>query len=220
MFSSCLRSSDLVLQVLHLDQCNIDDAGAIVLAGALVENTSVKIFSMSDNPSISSSGWIDCLELLMNSSTLVDINLSKNNIDDAGAIMLGSLLRSVRTLSVLDILESNSITTDGWRAVADALQSSTLRTLRIGGIWDFNVVRRGNTVDDGLIISFANALTCNSSLGTLFLGFSISEIGCSALVNALCDQSSIDNTFSSNHTLFGATQHMGIETNYWKSCCA
>jgi hypothetical protein len=198
-FSTCLRSRNSVLKVLHLDQCNIDNVGAKELAAALVENTSVKKFRMSDNPSISSSGWIDCLELLMNSpTTLVDINLSKNNIDDAGAMLLRGLLRNVRTLRVLDILHCNSITTDGWRAIAGELQSSTLRMLNIGGIWDANVV----TVDDGLITSLANVLTFNSSLKTLFLGFSISEIGCSALVNALCNQLSIENTFSSNHTLF------------------
>jgi hypothetical protein len=59
-------------------------------------------------------------------------------------------------------------------------------------------------IDDSVIICFADALIGNTSLTTLSFvrhGLSLSEVGRLALANALCDKSSLVNTFLSNHTL-------------------
>jgi hypothetical protein len=123
----------------------------------------------------------------------------------------------VSTLSSLNLLQSSSITTIGWRDIAGAsYQHLTLKELRIGSddevvngnVITFNadghVVKEGDitTVGDDLIISFADALAGNTSLEFFeFQRFSVSGRGWSVLVNALCDTMSIDSTYTSNHTL-------------------
>ena len=57
-------------------------------------------------------------------------------------------------------------------------------------------------MDDDVVIRFADALAPNASLETLwFQAYTISDLGLSALADALCDKSSIDATFGSNHVL-------------------
>ena len=57
-------------------------------------------------------------------------------------------------------------------------------------------------IDGSVIICFADALIGNTSLTALSLcGHQISDVGRRALANALCDTSSLVNTFNSNHTL-------------------
>ena len=198
-FSTCLRCPTSVLEELILDHCNISDEGAVVLAVALSENTSLKKLSMSENRSISSSGWVDCLNLLLGpNSKLLYLDLIANNVDDAGARLLARRLGN-STLSQLDLKDCTNITTDGLRAIAVALRSSTLHHILFGptrGILDDT----NEDAFDDIMIFFAEALKFNSSL-RLLRGFSLSDIGCSALANALCDTSSIENTFISNHTL-------------------
>jgi hypothetical protein len=207
IFSTCLRRPESVIRELDLGGCTITDDGAVVLAAALLENTSVKKLTMSNTRSISSSGWIVCLNMLLNSSTLEDINLSKTNVDDEGALLLARLLGNGGTLRSLDVRECDSITISGWRAIASVLPSLTLEKLSLGGLGCVGTMltehadRREITADDDLIMSFANALTRNTSLTFLNLDFNVSVLGANALAKALCDKSSIDNTFASNHTL-------------------
>ena len=211
-FSTGLRYPDTVLRELMLNRCNINDDGVVALAMALAKNKSLKILNLSDNRSISSSGWVHCLNCLMNSSVLEDLDLSSNNIDDTGAILLARLLGHSDTIRSLDVRKCNNITTIGWLPIADSLRSSKVDSIGIGGTRGA-ADRQGIIDTNDFIIRFAEALTCNTSLESLDFEFSISNIGRSALANALCDRSSIDNTFTSNHTLSyfssGLTDHVG-----------
>ena len=57
-------------------------------------------------------------------------------------------------------------------------------------------------IDDSVVIGFADALIGNTSLEQFkFGGYELSEAGRRALVNSLCDKSSLNNTFRSNHKL-------------------
>lgn len=199
-FSTGLRYPDAELQELTLNQCDINDDGVVALAAALTENKSVKKLNLSDNRSISSSGWVHCLNSLVKSSVLEDIDISSNNIDDTGAMLLARILGNGGTLVSLDLQKCNDITTSGWRAIANTLRYSTIKNLRIGGTGGVTDGQGSREIND-FFITFAEALACNTSLTHLVLKFSISKIGLNSLAKALCDRSSIDNTFASNHTI-------------------
>ena len=63
--------------------------------------------------------------------TIKTLNLSANNIGDAGALTLAAILKSNTTLEVLD-LSSNVIDYDGITAIAEALTDNTsLKSLHI-----------------------------------------------------------------------------------------
>ena len=63
--------------------------------------------------------------------TIKTLNLSANNIGDAGALTLAAILKSNTTLEVLD-LSSNVIDYDGITAIAEALTDNTsLKALHI-----------------------------------------------------------------------------------------
>ena len=61
------------------------------------------------------------------------------------------------------------------------------------------VLNIGPLIDDSVIICFADALIGNTSLTNL--PYYASEVGRLALANSLCNDSSLINTFLSNHTL-------------------
>lgn len=65
--------------------------------------------------------------MLAGDRTITTLNLSANNIGDAGALTLAAILKSNTTLEVLD-LSSNVIDYDGITAIAEALTDNTSLT--------------------------------------------------------------------------------------------
>jgi hypothetical protein len=195
-----LRSSNCPLLILDLSRCIIDDAGATAMASALVENTSLFQLIMNDIPSISAAGWRECFRLLSDNwaSPLKKLTLNLNNIDDVGVARLVAILVEMRTILYISLCGMTEISTQRWRVFADMLEhgsASKLKYLHLGH-------DRENSMDDDVVIRFADALASNVHLETLwFQAYTISDLGLSALVNALCDKSSIDATFGSNHVL-------------------
>ena len=133
---------------------------------------------------------------------LQKLNLHGNNIDDDGIELLLPALCE-HTLQELKLGYNHLITIIGWKAVSTLLETpdSNLETLNIS----FN-----NIGDDEARI-FANALKSNTTLKTLSLSNSrigITSEGWAPFSKLLCDTSSINNTFLSNHTLenFGNTE--------------
>ena len=126
---------------------------------------------------------------------LQELNLCNNDIDDEGIhAFMGALANS--RLSVLDLSTNSNISGRGWQSLAAMLErpNSNLEKLHLG----FN-----NIGDEGARI-FANALTNNCKLKILSLHHNgITAQGWPSLSKVLCDTSSINNTFLSNHTLEG-----------------
>jgi len=131
---------------------------------------------------------------------LQHLDLVDNNMDDecieilVHAFVNGNKLQ----LQELDLSCNRSITIIGWKRVATLLELSDtkLETLNI---------EHNNIENDGALI-FANSLTSNSTLKILHLtlcnGSSrITSEGWAPFSNLLCDTSSVDNTYLSNHTL-------------------
>ena len=124
-----------------------------------------------------------------------------DNIDDEGLdILVGGLTDS--RLNVLQ-LALNSITARGWRSLASLLEHPNCNLERL----------HCSTNNDECVLVVANALISNHKLKFLGLGnrdYQISAEGWSIFSKILCDTSSINNTFLSNHTL--SFEHSGFVT--------
>ena len=97
-------------------------------------------------------------------------------------------------LELLDLSRNEAITIKGWKAVSTLLETldSKLETLNIAS---------NNMGNDGALV-FANALKYNSTLKTLLLsGSGITSEGWAPFSKLLCDISSVNKTYLSNHTL-------------------
>ena len=121
------------------------------------------------------------------------LDLSYNNIDDKGVgVLVGALINSrIQHL----YLSYNLISARGCQGLAALLSNpySNLEKLDI---------QQNNNVDDEGAIIFANALTTNRKLKKLVLwSTGITVEGWGAFSRVLCDTSSINKTFLSNHTL-------------------
>ena len=83
----------------------------------------------------------------------------------------------------------------GWRYFSAIFQNpnSALETVDL----------RGNAIDDDVMVSFASSLDNNSNLKELLYegGNRITTAGWDAFSNTLCNKSSINATYDSNHTL-------------------
>jgi hypothetical protein len=198
-----LRSPNCPLLILDLSRSIIDDAGATAMASALVENTSLYQLIMNDIQSVSSAGWRECFRLLSNwASPLKKLTLDSNNIDDVGAARLAATLAQMRTIVYLSLCGMTDISAQGWRVFADMLEPGAASKLKYLHLGHNRENYRAIPMDDDVVIRFADALAPNTSLETLwFQAYTISDLGISALVNALCDKSSIGATFGSNHVV-------------------
>jgi Ran GTPase-activating protein (RanGAP) involved in mRNA processing and transport len=211
-FSEGLTSPLCPLLELDISNCEITEEGAIAIASALGDNASLEKLDMSSNRSITSSGWIACFHLMrQNEIRLKQLDLSDNNIDDEGATMLVTILDKMSALDSFSLCEMTSVSSVGWQEFADVvnpnISSSKLRVLSLGKS------HNAPPIDDSVIICFADALIGNTSLTTLsFSGYGLSEVGQRALANALCDTSSLVNTFLSNHTLQSTFYHRDLQS--------
>jgi hypothetical protein len=209
-FSSCLRASDSVLEFLEIRNSTLDDEGAVLVFDAMSENSSLRNLNASNNPDVTSEGWIQCLRLASAAEFhLEHIDFSYNNIDDEGVGILVSLLHQSSSVSSLSLYDNIMITSNGWIMLADILlptSSSKLKELCIGRHRDGDEEEFDNNeriINDDVIIRYANVLASNVSLNVLKTGddYRFSRNGWDALVCAVCDTSSIASTFNSNHTL-------------------
>ena len=204
-FSRCLRSPYSNLTELDLSESIQDDTGAVEIFRALVNNTTLKKLVLTDNYNISSSGWATCFRQLTGSqSALEELYFDSCYIDDEGVNILVNLLsRQMDTVRRLDIQYNRFITADGWRLLADVLlpnSTSSLETLQIGSDAD---IEEETQMNDDTALSFITALSNNSSLVEMHICYvkNVSQSSLDALVQVLCDESSIESVCNSNHTL-------------------
>jgi len=126
---------------------------------------------------------------------LENINLASCNIDDGWLEEFVSGIRGLNQLEVLQ-LSGNNFGRVGCEALATLLQYPNCN------LFCLNLSRNIN-IDDNCATVIANSLIGNSKLR--LLGFtgnrSITESGWEAFSTVLCDTSSINATYCSNHTL-------------------
>ena len=133
--------------------------------------------------------------LLQHTTTqLNNLDLHNNNIDDKGVEDLVNALANGNKLELLDLSNNKSITIKGWKKVSTLLKSpsSTLKRLAV----DHNNI--GNTGAQIFATSLVNNVTCKA---LILCSNGITDEGWEAFSNLLCDTSSPNKTYLSNHSL-------------------
>eukprot|EP00573_Skeletonema_grethae_P003470 CAMPEP_0201710084 /NCGR_PEP_ID=MMETSP0578-20130828/58445_1 /ASSEMBLY_ACC=CAM_ASM_000663 /TAXON_ID=267565 /ORGANISM="Skeletonema grethea, Strain CCMP 1804" /LENGTH=681 /DNA_ID=CAMNT_0048199095 /DNA_START=38 /DNA_END=2084 /DNA_ORIENTATION=- len=211
--SEWLQSLPMTLQLLNVQCCRINDEGLQAFAkGAafhcreldLEGNESITAtglillddFSLAAEGLSSLSEWLQSLPM-----TLQLLNIQHCQIDDEGlqAFAKGAAI-SCRELH----LEGNeSITATGLSCLSNSLQSESccIETLNLFGI--------PSAIGDDGMKALARGLAHNTSLKSLRLGVSqfpnnddtVPPTQWLSFSNALCDPSSVNNTYFSNHTI-------------------
>ena len=210
---------------IKIDDCNFGEEGGRLFALALASstNSSLKSF-MLDNNSIEGDVLVDIITslsmhphlnglyligdrlsingctalstLLQHSVTqLQHIDLSNNEINDEGMEVLVPALKNCSRLKDLKLCSNPQVTNKGWQHLASILEAPN------SNITELNLY--GSNIDDDALTAFANALVNNKTLTMLHLNGNqaITERGWQSLSNLLCDTSSVNATFLSNHTL-------------------
>eukprot|EP00984_Skeletonema_dohrnii_P023859 scaffold12953_cov123-Skeletonema_dohrnii-CCMP3373.AAC.14 len=186
------------LEWLGLSHNVFSNEGLSALVDALANCTSLKWLDLSDNDfSLAAAGlgslsdWLQTAALNLNK-----LHLQQCEINDEG---LQALAETVNHCKDLDLSANFSITAAGFRYLSASLQSENccLKNLYLGWM---------DTVNGGAEV-LARGLVGNKILRRLHLcvvgqeHFEISPAGWNALQTALCDTSTINNTYLSNHTI-------------------
>jgi Leucine-rich repeat (LRR) protein len=175
----------------------IDDVqGMVQIATALRTHSQIEDLELVSNM-IGRSGYMALGNTLQSwgPSNLRSLYLFSNDIDDECLHSLVGGLANCHSLTRLGLMENELITAIGLRSLATVFQSGrcSLEVLDLRGI---------NIGDEGAI-ALADGLVGNTSLRNLFLclGSGVTNVGWAAFSKLLCDTSSINNTYLSNHTL-------------------
>jgi len=140
--------------------------------------------------------------LLCDSTHIHTLNLCRNGINDNALETLMPQLGKLRNLD----LSGNmiSITTNGFKAIATLLEDSSCN------LEELNL--EGNNIQNERVHIFARAIAENTKLKSLILsGNSVSDAGWDLFSDVVCDTSSINNTYNSNHTLRQLIKDVSIE---------
>lgn len=149
------------LRVLSLENCDLHDREAIILATAITKNCKrlpIEKLQLSFN-NLTCKG----IEALMNAvwglKCIKNLQLDNNQMQTRGAQVVSAVLGAVSTLTTLNV-GFNSITGSGIKVLMkNVAKSTTLTSLTISG----------NTIDSGSANAVAIALANNKSLTSLFL---------------------------------------------------
>ena len=183
------------LQTVELQGNYIADHNMVDIIVALSMHPNLQCLSLKGNQ-LGIKGCIALATLLQCSATeLKDLNISDNQmIDDEGIEVLVPALKKTALEGV--IIGSNLITTRGWESLATVLvcPNSNLTDLSISH----------NNLDEQVVDAFSKALADNHTLRGLILnGLQMSACRLQSFTKMLCDTSSVNSTFMSNHTLLG-----------------
>ena len=193
-----LQSPQSSLDGLDLWKNYIDIAVANLLANALANGTSLKALCLGTSYEITTEGWRAVFAALSSPRCVIkELDLNSNEFNDEVVTHLSNALSNNCVLKELDLHGNAEVTPSGWRAFSAVLQNpnSALEKLDLGY----------NSINDGALVSLANSLVHNNKLKELSLfkyetdDITITDWG--ALTNVLCNKSSINATFNSNHTL-------------------
>ena len=184
------------LERLSMTSTNISGEDLAEVATALRSQPRLQSLSLGSN-NIGRDGCIALGAALSRwpaSNNLEWLNLHSNAIDDGGLQALVSGLMNCCSVTNLSLASNRSITAAGLRSLSPLFQSEShsLERLLLCGI---------NFGDDGAT-ALAEGLRGNKILKELsFETAGMTSVGWSAFSRLLCDTSTINNTYLSNHTL-------------------
>mmetsp|Transcript_3414 Transcript_3414/g.5635 ORF Transcript_3414/g.5635 Transcript_3414/m.5635 type:complete len:553 (-) Transcript_3414:71-1729(-) len=194
-----LTSIGSSLKVLDLSHNDIDSEALSTLVAALAHCTCLEIldisgndFSMAAAELRSLSDWLQIAAL-----TLDDFGLRWCSVSDEG--MQALIEGAMDNYKGINLQYNHNITASGWRCLSTSLQSERCHLEKL-------VLSYMDIEDDGAKV-LARGLVGNKVLKCVHLCFddedhiSITPAGWSAFSNVLCDTSTVNNTYLSNHTL-------------------
>eukprot|EP00984_Skeletonema_dohrnii_P027879 scaffold17584_cov71-Skeletonema_dohrnii-CCMP3373.AAC.3 len=197
-FASGLRSIGPSLKELYLGWNFIGNEGLSALVAALANCTSLERLNLSDNDFSSAAAGLRSLSdwLQREALNLDELRLRDCDINDEG---LQAMAGTVNHCKDLDLSSNQSITASGLKYLSASLQSENccLENLYLGWM---------DTVNGGAEV-LARGLVGNKVLRRLHLriedqdDIEIPPAGWDAFSKALCDTSTINNTYLSNHII-------------------
>jgi len=190
-------ANNSTLRILKLGRSNI--GGGIGLAEALEGNTTLEELDVSYALSLGQEDTLlwDMFFSPLRNCALCRFNLRGNTIGDVNIQTMVDSLNTMMSLTELN-LHQTEISPSGWITFFDLMKTpgSVLERLI-----DLSITG-GDLVTDEVLVSVASALVNNNSLQQLcFFGRDLTDVGWSALEHTLCNKTSIDTIYDSNHTL-------------------
>jgi hypothetical protein len=154
---------------------------------------------------------LECVSRLLRGTDSVLESLSLYQIDDDEITALSDALENNSNTKLKEFhLQSDMITFEAWIAL------STVLSFRTSMEKMYLASDSYHSINDDVLISFAEALVNNKVLRELELGndFSgITSIGYAAFTRLLCNSSSIMSTYQSNHTLMKICERYSLNNN-------
>ena len=149
---------------LDLRRCHLGDVGALIFATALAGNSVLKKLNVSCNSDITIRGWRAILaSIFMPQSSLENLLLWENSINDATSNLLANALANNSQLNALSLSSIYYISAEGWRALFGASQNPRCM---------LQDLLSANRLCDGLVAHLANSLAgSNCVLSRLYLGY-------------------------------------------------
>jgi len=168
-FFNTLRTRGAQLVKLAISYNHIGNEGVTALVGLLRYMISLRTLHMDqmaesdiDSNRITSQGWVSFFNTLHGSNlNLVHLYLGGNEIDDEGIRLLAPLLSSMSSLKCLILGSNRSISSVGWRALTELLQSPNCTLERLDA--------SESKLNDDTVVAFTNALSHNKTLKQLDL---------------------------------------------------
>lgn len=182
------------LESLDFEGNSFESRGLQELARSLSSIITLKALDLSRNTAVHGSGWRVLFTELQGCPCLEKLALQETSISDSDMPAMTEFLSGNNTLKTLDLAYSEIVSALGLSYLPAVLQNpdSALEKLDL----------RGTYVDNGVVAAFADSLRGNKRLKELMVeNCGISGDAFRALARALCDDSSITDTYNSNHTL-------------------
>jgi len=241
--SKFLRNSESKIHKLQLLNNELDDERMVILSIGLMRSKSMKLLDLRRNSSATAKGWGAFSAILFHPTcTIEKLWLSGVDLNDEGVTYLGEALAVNKSAQYLDLFNNPSITNDGWREFFKCMRNpdSSLKELNLSDcrIDDEGVAIIMNALEEntslkrlslehnpitsrGLMTIFNSLLNSGITVGDLNLRYSrigfegLTQEDWRVLSRALYDKSSIDCTYSSNHTLFSLKLDYFENTENW-----
>ena len=195
------------LKIFRIRESDLQDGNVVDIITALSMHPQLTELRLS-NVHMGRNECMALATLLRRTTTkLEDLLISSNDIDDEGVEVLVHTLASHNKIKGLNLSSNQTITITGWAAVATLLESPGCNLEKLD-------VSFNNFGDEGALL-FAKALANNSILKSLDLrACRFSHRGFAApFSKLLCDTSSVNNTYLSNHTLTNVGNDNGVFGN-------
>jgi hypothetical protein len=226
VLSNLLKKPTSLIFSLKLENNYLDDEHITILGNGLIGNKNVTSISFRENPSITAVGWDRFSQALLHPECAIEILRQ----DYEGVTVLGYALTTNKSIKCLDLTDNDTIKLEGLRGLLQCMRNPDTSlddlVLKNCGIDDEGVVLIMEKVahsvslktlnmssnewitSEGLITIYHAMFNCELSLQEIFLESNpgiywdnLKEEDWLLLTRALCDTSSINNTYYSNHTI-------------------